>query len=313
MGGVTIDHLYLEQDTDIYELQNKLEKETLKWDDHTQLLSDFNANIDGSNFEGNFSKIKYFNVYKQIDGKSKLHKIFSTQNNNQCIIEDFAVGDKCDYTYYIYPVCDDGSGGEYSGTPLVTNTLKINHGTVSIIGLVETDNRNIYNIDINNIWNFNLNVDNKTVELNLNKSFQEDGFNRYPKEVGGNLGYITESISGLVGKYDCRQNTYTEHFGDMDDWENFAYSNSLKLLKDSHGRLIPCTITSSSFDYGTSVIGEVTVSFSIKQLCSINDISVYANGLRINPLKNQYLADVYKRKLLDKNNKFLVTPIKNKE
>lgn len=312
VGGITVDHLYLEQNTDIFELQTKLKNKRIEWCDHTQLLSDFNDNIDGSNFEGNFLKVKYFNVYKQIGNKLKLHDVFSTQNNNQRIIEDFAIGDKCDYTYYIYPICDDGMGGEYSGAPLITNTVNINHGTVSIVGLVETEDKNVYDIDINNIWNFNLNVENKTVELNLNKSFQEDGFNRYPKEVGGNLGYITESISGLVGKYDCKQNTYIEYFDDIEDWESFAYSNSLKLLKDSRGRLIPCTITSSSFSYGNSIMGEVTVSFSIKQLCSINDITIHANRLRINPLKNQYLADVYKRKLLDKNNKFLVTPLENK-
>ena len=74
------------------------------WNSNTKLLANFNDTLSGSNFDGSYENIDHFQVYKALGEQDTLHKVCQTENPTQRVIEDFAVGDLCDYQYYIFGI-----------------------------------------------------------------------------------------------------------------------------------------------------------------------------------------------------------------
>lgn len=248
-------------------------------------------NID--NPEDNFDNIHHFEVYKTIGDKTQLHKVYSTANNKENIVEDFAVGNLCDYTYYVYPVAEISDGGivRLLGDGVSSPVVNFNYGATTIFGLVQDEeDLNTYTIDYNEMWRFEFNLENTGTTLNMDKTFT-DTQHRFPKMSGGFRKYNTTSVKGLIGYYDCEKDDYIENYDLLEDWENFCSNNKLKLLKDRRGRLIPCEIESTSFEYMDVAEAPATVSFNIKQLDSLDNITILGRALIHNPVTSTILID----------------------
>ena len=266
-----------------------------QWLSNTKLLANFNENLSGSNFGGDFGNIVRFEVYKTIGEKSRLHKVCTTSNALQRVVEDFTVGDLCDYQYFVYAVCenaikvDDKEVKVETIVPIVSEIIQLNTGVVSVIGLKEAGD-NTYIIDENNVWQIRYNLENTGYTLNTDKTFYQTQ-HTYGKSSGGNRKQRSIPISGLLGKIDCSTQEFYDTYDYIIDWETFVASNTPKMLIDLRGIITIGDIdVNPQLSYQDTSKHEASVSFTFIQLNSIDNVDVLGRILPVNPLYYTYLA-----------------------
>lgn len=317
-GGVTYNAFGIDEGSHSDDLKETLTQAygNYSWNADTKLLANFNDTLLGSNFDGSYENIDHFQVYKTLGEQDTLHKVCQTKNPTQRVIEDFTVGDLCDYQYYIFGICNntmDVNGVQVNVktiSPLVSDKIQLHRGTVSVIGLIPTEEDNTYTIDEDNIWQLDINLTNDGYTLNTDKTFYQTQ-NAYGKATGGNRKQRTMSITGLLGKIDCSGDSqYIDTYDDIINWENFVSSNSLKMLIDLRGLItIGDTDANPTFQYDTNDNHDVSVTFTFNQLNDIDTVDVLGMTLPINPLYYEYLADSEGALLkdtveVDSNNKY---------
>lgn len=264
-----------------------------EWDNDTVLMLKFNENISAGNFEA--ENIKYFKIFKKFSNQPKLHHVFTTPIGHIGVIEDFVVGSKCPYTYYIYPVCqaytDKGEPYDKISSPIISKPFEIQDGIIRVIGLIEDeDNPNEYYIDHNNVWHFSLNLSDTGFSNTMAKSYS-DTLHKYPKETMGNGNYRTFSIEGLLGRIDCTTHEYIDTYDDIIEWEQFMSNSQLKMVIDLRGIVTIGNIESNSFKYETTGEHEINVSFNFRQLDDLDNIKIINRQIPANPLHFDVLAD----------------------
>lgn len=317
-GGVTYNAFGIDEGSHSDGLKETLTQAygNYSWNSDTKLLANFNDTLVGSNFDGSYENIDHFQVYKTLGEQDALHKVCQTKNPTQRVIEDFTVGDLCDYQYYIFGICNNTMNVNSvqvnikTISPLVSDKIQLHRGTVSVIGLVPTEEDNTYIIDEDNIWQLDINLTNDGYTLNTDKTFYQTQ-NAYGKATGGNRKQRTMSITGLLGKIDCSGDSqYIDTYDDIINWENFVSSNSLKMLIDLRGLItIGDTDANPTFQYDTNDNHDVSVTFTFNQLNDIDTVDVLGMTLPINPLYYEYLADSEGALLkdtveVDSNNKY---------
>lgn len=284
---------------------------TYTWNESTRMLANFSGTLSGSNFEGSFENIDRFQIYKTIGEKDKLYKVYETDTPTQRVIEDFTVGDLCDYQYYIYPICkgtlsiEATDGNTYDVdvetiVPLVSDKVQMSEGMVSVVGLIQDDDDpTVYSVDEDNVWLIYLNLSDDGYSLNTDKTFYQTQ-DTYGKLSGGNRKQRSISISGLIGKFDCATESYVDTYDYIIDWETFAASNNMKMLIDLRGIITIGDIdVNPSFSYEETDKHEASVNFSFIQLNDIQNITVLGRHLPVNPLYYEYLAESTPKILTD--------------
>ena len=275
-----------------------------EWGKETKLLANFNQHLSGSDFGGDFGYIKRFAVYKTMGEKPTLHKVCVTDNSAQRIIEDFTVGDLCDYQYHIHAICHNpidinGLTVDMEAiVPILSDTIQLHTGTISVIGLKETSD-NLYEIDEDNVWLIRYNTENNGYTLNTDKTFHQTQ-HISGKETAGNRAQRSVPISGLLGKVDCSTGEYTDTYDYIIDWERFAASSTPKMLVDLRGIVSIGDIdTNPQFVYQDTYNHEAAVSFTFMQTNSIDASDVLGRAIPFNPIYYMYLAEA----LLKENGK----------
>ena len=307
----------------------------LAWNDNTVLRANFKNGLTGGNFEGDFAAdqdhdVDRFRIYTTYGNQPQLHKVgetsstFETGSATETIIEDFAVGSECQRSYYIVPVCnvtefvteedEDGNEieveyviGELTGDIIKSEPITLNDGVIRVIGLIkDEDNPDTYYVDMNNIWNFSLNVSNTGFTNNMGKTYN-DTPQKYPVEVKNKGFYRTFDIGGLLGRFDCGTMDYVDTYDDIIEWERFVDDDNMKLVIDLRGIMTVGSIENSSIQYDDNGANFVYANFSIKQLEDINEITILNRSLIFNPNSGiALLMDADGLALQDKDQKYLV-------
>lgn len=286
--------------TDSYPQHNSI---IVDWGRALGDFSDMEPNKDGNNgatFIG-------FDVYKRIGDKDKLYQIAS--RNTTGIVEDFLVGDKVEYVYYIYPVYLTSSG-EQIQTPLVSNPITLSHGRMKLVGLnLSDDNNNIYTIDTDNLWVFGLELSDNGATVVNSKTFT-DTQSRYSKETVAPTQYVTKQVSGLLGKIDCSNENadYLDTYDNIVDWRDFVGGSQLKAFVDLRGVIYICDTEANPTDsYNEKLDYAASVTFTIHEMNSLDYMYVFARDLEYNPLSFILLSDRYDKLLRDNTPLYLTT------
>lgn len=250
-----------------------------KWRDSSVMLANMNSSLAGNGADYQFANIQKFKIYKTIGNQNPtLYKVYETADINERVIEDYVVGDLCDYRYYIYPVCGKTIGEtpvQIVSQPFTSDIVQLKDGILSVMGLIKDDTAdNTYHIDKNNVWLFGLNINDSGTTLNTNKSFT-DTQNRYQQETGTFRSYKTKSVTALLGTFDCTTREYTDKFEKLEAWDEFCRSSSLKVLVDLRGRVMIGDIDNNpNIEYDSCCDKEATVSFSFKEMDDINHVTI---------------------------------------
>ena len=274
--------------------------------------------IDWSNMLGDFPDINDetgdndktflgFDVYKTIGENDKLYQVAS--RNTTGIVEDFLVGDRVKYVYYIYPVYLTQSG-EQIQTPIISESITLSHGRMKLVGLnLLDDDNNIYTIDTDNLWVFGFDLSDNGATVVNSKTFT-DTLSRYSKETVGSTQYVTKQVSGLLGKIDCSDENadYLDTYDNIVDWRNFVSGSQLKAFVDLRGVIYICDTEANPTDnYNENLDYATSVTFTIHEIDSLDYISVFARDLEYNPRSFMLLADRYDVLLRDNEPLYLAT------
>lgn len=124
-------------------------------------------------------------------------------------------------------------------------------------------------IDQNNIWQFNLAMQNSGITQNINKTVYTT-FGKYARTGKSKNNYDTSSISCQFGE--ISNNVYYEPSDKLESWKEFINNGNMKLLKDMKGNAWIIDIVSSSITPNDTMI-EIpsTLSFEWVQLNNITD------------------------------------------
>lgn len=268
---------------------------------HNSIIVDWSNTLEGFISANNDSRdFLGFDVYKTIGEKDKLYQVAS--RNTTGIIEDFLVGDRVEYVYYIYPVYMTADG-ERIQPPLISESITLSHGRMKLVGLNSIDNdNNIYAIDTDNLWVFGLDLsDNGTTVVN-SKTFT-DTLSRYSKETVGSTQYVTKQVGGLLGKIDCSNENaaYLDTYDNIVDWRDFVGGSQLKAFVDLRGVIYICDTEANPTDsYNENLDYATSVTFTIHEIDSLDYLSVFARDLNYNPRSFILLADGYDELLRSK-------------
>ena len=254
-----------------------------------------------------------FNIYKTMGNKDTLFLV--QERITTGIVEDFLVGDGVEYRYYLDPIfeitTDESSEKLQIQGTIISDPVILNQGRMKLIGLKSIPNRdNYYTIDVNNVWDFGLELSDSGATVNNAKAFT-DTQNRYSKETVGSTHYVTKQVSGLLGKVDCSSPThdYLDTYDNIIDWREFVGGSQLKAFIDLRGVIYICDTEASPSDtYDAQLNYATKVTFTIHEIDNLNNISILARELTFNPTEDYaFLMDCDSNMLTDCDDVFLLS------
>lgn len=233
-----------------------------KYEDEETLLS-------GSNYTS-ISQITGYKIFREENGVLYyVQDVDSTQKS----IQDFNTKGNTKQSFYIYPkILDDGKS--VLSSPIISEPISPVWDCWSVIGLNKV-RKNVYTVDVNNIWNFEVNIKSDSIKDNVRRQVHNT-YSRFPKVMYGKQRYKEGSLSCLLGSISHTDCEYNDSVELMDKWDEFVNNREIKLLKAPKGIVYPVDIYDSVFNIQDGYHNEaIELSFSYVQLDDSNNISVY--------------------------------------
>lgn len=317
-GSAIFKYLYVVNNVDTGIVDDLINKgySQWTWDEKTVLLCSFADSLNGSSSNVEWGDVAGYRVYKTLGTSNYLYEIGNIDGADNRILEDFAVGDNCEYTYYIYPILKSAGNSNtyYLGTVVQTNTVVLNTGVDKVFGLREIKPSDgsvsifpTYEVDTEQVWRLYLNLEDSGFTLHTDKTFY-DTLATYSQEFIGNRKYISKSISALIGDVDCSfdGNPIWDDYDILTSWNDFSSSSNLKCLIDKRGLILPGNFEADPTIEYLDVEGDPAVAkFNWRQKADLQIINIYGRLLPFNPIKELYLSDLDDLSLVSSDTKYL--------
>lgn len=278
-GGAAINYLHVKKyEANDTEIENVVNNEVYlpEWDTDTVMLATYQNTLDASTIDVTEGDMVGYKIQRKDVGENVMYPVTDTSHSR---LQDYNAGGMRSYQYYIFPIILGTNGEKTLGAPIVTDEIIPKWDGCTIVGLLETEHKNEYTVDEDNIWAFKANVEQDSYVLNMDKTYS-DGFGRFPKRSQGDKKYISGGMNSLFGTINCISSSFAYGVAELEKWEDFCHSPNLKLFKDLNGRILPVDIKETSSSYlfhgGNSPI---VTSFSYIQMASSHDISVYGTAV----------------------------------
>lgn len=241
----------------------------INWDANTVMLANFNEDINARPSSVNDNVSKYL-IQRRNAISRDIEDVAITHWNQ---IKDWACKSTVSYEYLITPIYIDENGNETFGSRIITDAIQADWDGVSIIDILPTGVKGCYYADENNLWSFDLNVEDITYTNNNDIKYITT-YSRFPREQRGNLNYLTASIHCLIGSV-TRQGYECDDINKIEAFRDFCTNGNLKLFKDFKGNVIPCSICMNTDTPNVrSLAHQTTITFDIVQLAANSNISV---------------------------------------
>lgn len=172
---------------------------------------------------------------------------------------------------------NDSPDGKYYHQFLTRTPVRANVCSWMVYDLIKTEEDNVYTIDKNNIWKFNVGIKNGKFSPEYNKT-TESTFGKYPKIYAGRNNYLSGSLECYIGNVSCsgrNPNYRQDDIYGLKLWQDFCTNGHIKLLKSPKGHIIICDIVNTSYDVNNSPMQETVISFDYTQLADEDTITVY--------------------------------------
>lgn len=274
-GDCDIDYVWCKNGKITDEEIKKLKSGVYKpiWDSKTITLATFDEDVSASCFENNSEILKY--EIQRRNTRDNILLPVCTVDADTKFIQDYNVSSNSTYEYWLTPVFNTDGLDTYN-SPIITDKVTPKWHSLSIVGLKETKDKNIYEVDTENVWNFCLNIKEFSIAPQFDKVYS-DGYGQFSKVSSGKRNYLKGSHSCLIGDVvNCGETYGNDDIYKLEKWREFCYSKNLKLLKDSKGYVIPVDIEDTSMSINNSLLEQpTTISFNYRQMADHNAISVY--------------------------------------
>lgn len=241
------------------------------WDGQTVTLATFSNSLNASNISGNITGYLIHRQKLNEDVRYKVAEVKSSVTN----IKDFNIGSRAEYQYFITPVYNN-NGNKILGEPILTDSIKTDFDSWSVISVSPTAEENVYIVDTDSIWNFYVDIESGSISIKDDKIITT-GLGKFPKTYEGETNYLTGNFSCLIGNANHAMEYQEDDIDKLEKWRNFCNNGKLKLLRDLKGHIIPCEITDVSYDSDDKFKElQTTISFNFTQLEDSKNISIYS-------------------------------------
>lgn len=241
-------------------------------DSKTITLATFVSNLSAS--ESSTAQTVYGYKIQRLNTKEDILYKVADLDGDILRIQDYNIPNKNSFKYYITPIFVVNDI-QTLGSPIVTDTITTDWIAWSVVGMNPTTTKDVYTVDEDQIWSFDLNVESDPVAPKYDKTYQE-GFGRFAKAGYGDRNYIESGVKHLLGAVSQNGEYINDNIQMLEKWEQFCNNGQLKLLKNRKGRVLPIDIKDTSSQDMDDVEDQVTtISFSYLQLADNKEISVY--------------------------------------
>ena len=236
------------------------------WTPDTIFLANFDDTLQAGSIKTLNENIIKWLIYRKKNGNTSLDLVASIDAVHDFIM-DYSVGNQTGYQYYIFPLTQNTIV-----SPIISDTITTDWWNWSLVDIEESTTKDLFYVNTDNIWNFELNIESGAMTQNLDKQTYV-GFSQFPKVSTGNRDYYTGSLSCLIGK--ITNNVYIDTIDTQESFRKFIKNGKQKLLKDRKGNAFLVDTTGNSFDV-TDTLSEqvVAISFNWMQIGTIDDISI---------------------------------------
>lgn len=241
------------------------------WDNETIALANFNTGVAASSYEGVDFQFSEYKIYRKDTEKNSL-KYIATISSDIQKLKDYTNFADNNCSYLIYPVHENGN----MGTVLETNIIIPKFERWTIAALTQTETKNVYMVEQENIWNFWLNPEISGFSQITNKG-TKTGDKRYPRKKYSNVNYATGDMSFLIGDLlNCETDYGDDTVAKKNRWVEFANSPTPKILTDPKGEcmLVDITPVESSVAYNYTHM-PTTIKFKWEEIGSTENITAY--------------------------------------
>lgn len=182
---------------------------------------------------------------------------------------DYGIKNNSKYKYYIFKENQTDNTSSYANESDMVCSCWGNYVLYDLIGKTIENNVPIYMIDENNIWQFDLQMQNSGMAQTLNKTTYNT-FGKYARTNRSNNNYASGSLSCLFGE--ANNFVYYEDADKLEKWAEFINNGNMKLLKDIKGNAWIIDIIESNVKPDDNFL-EIpsTLTFSWVQLNSVLD------------------------------------------
>lgn len=236
------------------------------WTPDTIFLANFDDTLQAGSIKTLNENIIKWLIYRKKNGNTSLDLVASIDAVHDFIM-DYSVGNQTGYQYYIFPLTQNTIV-----SPIISDIITTDWWNWSLVDIEESTTKDLFYVNTDNIWNFELNIESGAMTQNLDKQTYV-GFSQFPKVSTGNRDYYTGSLSCLIGK--ITNNIYIDTIDTQENFRKFIKNGKQKLLKDRKGNAFLVDTTGNSFDV-TDTLSEqvVAISFNWMQIGTIDDISI---------------------------------------
>ena len=278
---------------------------TPSWDENTYMLINFDSQfnidsipIEASSIQGVLYKFIILRSQLNDDGiisePEKIAEIKSTRK----YFYDYGIEKKRKYIYTVIPYFkSENKDNVYAGgsAKSVKEGVFLNYDYVSLYSGIDLYNNDTYSDEgvlkqkentylLDNTeqpWYFKYNLENGDVTINTD-SYVFEGLFPYAKVGKGPKNYRTGSITALIGRFkeepihradgtiDYTNVLETEYYNTIqmaNDFQDFCDTNTVKILRDDMGNVIPVDISLKSIKYDSQKMpSTITVTFEWTQV-----------------------------------------------
>lgn len=210
-----------------------------------------------------------YTIYRERNNNGHLELLYRIDEGSLGFY-DYGIKNNSKYKYYIFKESQLDNTSSYANESDIVCAFWRNYVLYDLIDKRIENNIPIYSVDENNIWQFDLQMQNGGITQNLNKT-SYNTFGKYARTNKSNNSYASGTLTCLFGE--TSNFAYYEDADKLENWSEFINNGNMKLLKDIKGNAWIIDIMESSVKPDDNFL-EIpsTLSFSWVQLNSTLDM-----------------------------------------
>lgn len=230
------------------------------WTFDTGLLVTFNKSLMAGNITDGSSSPTSWKIYRhELDDDTMTLAGLVPATSIEFV--DYNVSNRKTFEYVLFAETEG-----YIADPLTTDRVDTNWSNWCLFDVNEKeDDPDTY--EINEAFIFNANISSSPMSNNMVVG-KYPNFTAFPKVIKSNSDYLSGTLTGYLGRFDC-ENNEGKYYEDVDDGRrlrDFALRPNLKFLKDVRGHiwLVEVTepLTFESMVVGSYNIYNITIGWS---------------------------------------------------
>lgn len=188
------------------------------------------------------------------------------------IIYDYGVADEHAYTYHIIKTYKSGNSIR-ALSEIISQTVTPDYYEIDVFGVKEKIGDNIYTIDKNQKWYFELDALGDDITFNSETSVYSSS--NYAKINKTNVNYMSGTVTVKLGKIRNETEYVEDNRHILDKFKKFANSLNVKIIRLKDGHVIPVDIQLKQKKSNSMLVGNPTdITFDWYQIADSETVSL---------------------------------------